>query len=115
MSADEFTVPDFALPGPSDVRKAFGNAPRYFANVRNPGVNNFDFSLQKDFKLPFSEQTRLTFQADAFNVLNHAQFAEPVSDPQQPNYHASYVHNAVYIAAIQNFDPANVWLSTPGG
>jgi hypothetical protein len=74
------------LTGPFDVHKAFGNAPRYFSNLRNPGVNDFDFSLQKDFKLPLTEQTRLTFQADAFNVLNHAQFAEPVSDPLQPNF-----------------------------
>jgi peptide/nickel transport system substrate-binding protein len=38
----------------------------------------------------------------------------PITDSLQPNYHASYVHNAVYITAIQQFDPANVWLSTPG-
>jgi peptide/nickel transport system substrate-binding protein len=37
----------------------------------------------------------------------------PITDPQQPNYHASYVHNAVYVPAIQQFDPTNVWLSTP--
>ncbi len=39
----------------------------------------------------------------------------PITDPLQPNYHASYVHNAVYVAALQQFDPTNVWLSTPGG
>jgi peptide/nickel transport system substrate-binding protein len=38
----------------------------------------------------------------------------PITDQLQPNYHASYVHNAVYITAIQQFDPANVWLSSPG-
>jgi peptide/nickel transport system substrate-binding protein len=38
----------------------------------------------------------------------------PITDPQQPNYHASYVHNAVYIPTFQQFDPTNVWLSTPG-
>jgi peptide/nickel transport system substrate-binding protein len=38
----------------------------------------------------------------------------PITDSLQPNYHASYVHNAVYITAIQQFDPANVWLSSPG-
>ena len=37
----------------------------------------------------------------------------PIADPQQPLYHASYVHNAVYIPAVQQFDPTNVWLSTP--
>ena len=34
-----------------DVTKAFGNSPRFFSNVRNPGVTNLDFSLQKDFKI----------------------------------------------------------------
>jgi peptide/nickel transport system substrate-binding protein len=38
----------------------------------------------------------------------------PITQPLQPNFHASYVHNAVYVPAIQNFDPTNVWLSPPG-
>jgi hypothetical protein len=67
--------------GPSDTTKAFGNAPRYFSNVRNPGVNNLDFSMQRDLRLPAGNQTRLQFRADFFNLLNHPQFAEPVSDP----------------------------------
>jgi len=67
--------------GPYDVTKAFGNAPRFLSNVRNPGVDNLDFSAQKDFKIPFGEQTRLTFSADFFNLPNHAQFAEPNADP----------------------------------
>ncbi len=37
----------------------------------------------------------------------------PITDPNQPLYHASYVHNAVYLPAVQQFDPTNVWLSTP--
>jgi peptide/nickel transport system substrate-binding protein len=39
----------------------------------------------------------------------------PITQPLQPNYHASYVHNAVYVPAIQQFDPTNVWLSSPTG
>lgn len=70
-------APDFCC----DVTKAFGNAPRFFADVRNPGVDNLDFSLQKDFKIPAGEQTRLVFSADFFNLPNHPQFAEPNSDP----------------------------------
>jgi len=38
----------------------------------------------------------------------------PISTQLQPLYHASYVHNAVYVPAIQQFDPTNVWLSSPG-
>ena len=39
----------------------------------------------------------------------------PISQPYQPLYHASYVHNAVYVPALGQFDPANVWLTTPTG
>jgi peptide/nickel transport system substrate-binding protein len=37
-----------------------------------------------------------------------------ITQDLQPNFHSSFVHNAVYVPTIQNFDPANVWLSTPG-
>jgi hypothetical protein len=63
------------------VTKAFGNAPRFYSNFRNPGVDNLDFSLQKDFKIPAGEQTRLVFSADFFNLPNHPQFTEPNADP----------------------------------
>jgi peptide/nickel transport system substrate-binding protein len=39
----------------------------------------------------------------------------PISQPYQPLYHASYVHNAVYVPALGQFDPTNVWLATPTG
>ena len=32
----------------------------------------------------------------------------------QPQLHSSFVHNAVYVPALQQFDPTNVWMSTPG-
>jgi hypothetical protein len=70
-------APDYCC----DVTKAFGDAPRFLAEVRNPGVDNLDFSLQKDFQIPLGERTRLTFSADFFNLPNHPQFAEPNSDP----------------------------------
>ena len=44
-------------------------------------------------------------------VMEDAAFF-PITQPIQPNYHASQVHNAVYVPALQNFDPANVWLSS---
>jgi peptide/nickel transport system substrate-binding protein len=39
----------------------------------------------------------------------------PIVQPLWPAYHATYVHNAVYVPALQNFDPTNVWLSAPTG
>ena len=75
--------PGLVNPAPNfNVDKAFGNAPRFFSNVRNPGVDNLDFSLQKDFKIPAGEQTKLVFSADFFNLPNHAQFSEPNADPK---------------------------------
>ena len=46
-------------------------------------------------------------QADQ-KVMQDAPFY-PITEPLQPLYHASYVHNAVYVPAIQQFDPTNVW------
>lgn len=43
-------------------------------------------------------------------VMSQAPFF-PITDPKQANYHASQVNNAVYVPAIQNFDPTNVWLA----
>ncbi len=74
------------LTGPGDPNKAFGDSPRYFSNIRVPGVNTIDFSLQKDFKIPKGEQTRLTFRVDFYNGLNHPQFASPNSDPKVANF-----------------------------
>jgi peptide/nickel transport system substrate-binding protein len=45
------------------------------------------------------------------NVTNEA-VTYQITQDLQPNYHSSFVHNAVYVPAIQNFDPANVWLSS---
>ena len=86
--------------GSFDINKAFGNAPRYYSNVRNPGVNNLDFSIQKDFKLPLGEQTKLTFQADFFNLPNHPQFAEPVGDPLMGYFPAANGNRAAGFGAI---------------
>jgi peptide/nickel transport system substrate-binding protein len=34
----------------------------------------------------------------------------PITNPKWPTYHATQVHNAVYMDAMQDFDPSNVWL-----
>ncbi|TDO46329.1 peptide/nickel transport system substrate-binding protein [Kribbella sp. VKM Ac-2527] len=49
-------------------------------------------------------------QADA-KVMADAPFF-PITSPKNANYHAAQVNNAVYIPAIQNFDPTNVWLAS---
>jgi peptide/nickel transport system substrate-binding protein len=47
------------------------------------------------------------------NITNAAVTFQ-ITQGLQANYHSSFVHNAVYVPALQNFDPANVWLSNGG-
>ena len=46
-------------------------APRNY--IINPGILNFNLSLQKSFSI--REKAVIQFRADAFNVFNHTQFA----------------------------------------
>jgi hypothetical protein len=41
--------------------------------IRNPGLNNWDLTLQKTIRL-YKERARMEIRADAFNVFNHPQF-----------------------------------------
>jgi hypothetical protein len=64
----------FVLP----AQGTFGNLGR---NVLiGPGLSTADLSLQKSFRIGFlGESGKLQFQADVFNVLNHANFNLPAS------------------------------------
>jgi hypothetical protein len=54
-----------------------GNASR--VPVYGPDFVNTDFSVIKQFKLPW-ENMGLNFRAEFFNLFNHAQFGQPISD-----------------------------------
>jgi len=60
----------------------FGNSGRNI--VIGPGVNNFDLSLIKDFKI--TESKTLQFRSEFFNAFNHSQFFDPVTDPTSPAF-----------------------------
>ncbi len=45
--------------------------------LENPGVENFDMSLDKNFNMPYSEHHQLQIRFDAFNSLNHTNFGGP--------------------------------------
>jgi hypothetical protein len=69
-----FNTNAFVLQAPG----SFGNSARN--NVRGPGINNWDFSMFKDFTLPrftggSGEGPKLQFRAEFFNFLNHTQFS----------------------------------------
>jgi hypothetical protein len=75
-----FTNPAVATStGQSDLTP-LGGAP---TQAVGPGLHRIDFSLRKILKL--SETTKLEFRAEAFNLTNHPNFAQPsnlnFSDP----------------------------------
>jgi hypothetical protein len=51
----------------------FGNAARN--SIEGPGVNNFDLSLSKNFKV--RERGRIQFRTEFFNAFNHPNFDPP--------------------------------------
>ncbi len=55
------------------AKNTWGNAPRNA--LRAPGIWQIDTSLEKRF--PVTERVALSFRADVFNLLNHAQYGKP--------------------------------------
>jgi len=45
------------------------------ADVRLPGLNNWDAALLKDF--PVKERIKIQFRAEFFNAFNHVMFGAP--------------------------------------
>jgi len=70
-----FSPTAFRLPAPGQ----FGNAGRNI--LRGPAFAEIDLALQKTFQL--MEGMKLTFGAEAYNLLNHPNFAVP-SNTQSP-------------------------------
>jgi hypothetical protein len=68
----------FVQPAPGKL----GNANR--VPVYGPDFVNTDFSVIKQFKLPW-ENMGLNFRAEFFNLFNHAQFGQPINDINAPN------------------------------
>jgi hypothetical protein len=62
-----------------------GNASR--VPVYGPDFVNTDFSVIKQFKLPW-ENMGLNFRAEFFNLFNHAQFGLPINDSSAPGFGA---------------------------
>ena len=59
----------FVVPGIAD----YGPYDRFY--VRNPGFNNHDLSIFKNFPIGSSGKRSLQLRLEMFNVLNHTQFS----------------------------------------
>jgi len=73
-----FDTSVFSLP----ALYTFGNAPRNA--VIGPGLQEFDLSLQKNFRV--TETAKLQFRAEAYNLFNHANFNIPNRIAFTPNF-----------------------------
>jgi peptide/nickel transport system substrate-binding protein len=105
-SAVTYFNPLYSSPGgfPANGGSNFG----YFSSTT---VNNL---IKQALSQPTEpEADKFWAQADQ-QVMKEAAIY-PVTSPLQLMSHASYVHNAVYINTLQNFDAANVWLSSTSG
>jgi hypothetical protein len=60
------------LHAPTRVELGIGNASKY--PFTGPGVENFDISLFRNFRLGGDETRRMQFRFETYNTLNHAQF-----------------------------------------
>ena len=81
-SADQwFNTGAFAQP----ASFTFGNAPRTLPYLRAHGTNNFDFSVQKRWRL-WNETSGLQFRTEFFNLFNRTTFYNPWSFFGDPNF-----------------------------
>jgi peptide/nickel transport system substrate-binding protein len=81
-----------------------------FSEYNNPTVNALIAKASSQSSAVTAG--KLWAQIDKMVTMDAPTFQ--ITQDLQPNYHSSFVHNAVYVPAIQNFDPTNVWMSTPG-
>jgi len=72
-----------------------------------PGINNFNLSLQKSFRI--QEAAQMQFRIDAFNVFNHTQFSDLQRTANYANLQSTTPSN------LPTFDSANNrWINPTG-
>ncbi len=90
----------------------FSGAPSFPKNGSNYGF--YDSATTNGLIAQALAAKDLTTQNDLFaqidkQIMTDAAFF-PITNTNWPTYHATQVHNAVYMDSLQSFDPANVWL-----
>jgi hypothetical protein len=67
------------------VNGRFGTAPIRDPRLRNPGYQQFDIAIQRDFRLG-SERILLRFRAEAFNAFNRVNLLAPIQNINAPDF-----------------------------
>jgi len=67
-----FNVNAVKAPLPGLSVNGIGNASK--APIYGPGLNNWDLSLFKNFRLGANDQRRLQFRFECYNAFNHTQY-----------------------------------------
>lgn len=62
----------------------YGNAPRYFSNLRGPSFYNWDMAVHKTW--PFAESKRVELRFEMYNALNHPNYYLPNGDLSSKNF-----------------------------
>jgi len=95
--------------------------PQYSCAAVSPAGSNFTFYCNHANDALIQQALKAATPADAAKIwaqldenLTNAAVTFQVTQDNQANYHSSFVHNAVYVPNLQNFDPTNVWLSNGG-
>lgn len=84
---------------------SFGNAPRFFSNLRGPRYQDWDTALEKNWR--FKTNMRAQFRLETFNTFNHPSFYTPAGGYAgcDPNADTSCASN---IGQITNSFPARI-------
>jgi outer membrane receptor protein involved in Fe transport len=78
-----FPASIFSIPSDPSTAPTYGSLPRNF--FRGPGRTNVDMAVAKTTNL-YSERVSLEFRVEAFNVFNHAEFANPDTTFGSPTF-----------------------------
>ena len=87
--------------------KAYPPVGSNFGLYNNPDVNT---AIDAAAKESDPAKSKDMWAAIDKKIMEDAAFY-PITSNGQPTYHASHVHNTVFIPTYQQNDPANVWLS----
>jgi hypothetical protein len=88
-SSEQFPSDDQVLANPA--LRTYGTLPRNF--LRGPNRFGFNLAVAKKTSLG-SDARQLEIRADFFNLLNHAQFSDPVTDPRRSDFFGQIVSTA---------------------